>query len=125
MTYLKRILAITAVALCMAAVASAQEGTITGQVTDSTGAAVPGATITITQTKTGETRTTDSSGAGLYTMPGLAVGTYDLKANATGFQAYTKTGIVVNEASTFRADVTLTVGAASQTVTVQANALQV
>ncbi len=108
------------------AVASAQEnGTITGQVTDSTGAAVPGATITITQTKTGETRTTDSSGAGLYTIPALAIGIYNLKATAAGFQTYTKTGIVVNEASTVRAEVVLTVGSASQTVTVQANALQV
>src|SRR5271170_5600986 len=49
-------------------IASAQENaTITGTVSDSSGAAVPGATITVTQTKTGEARITQSSGAGLYT----------------------------------------------------------
>ena len=107
-------------------VAGAQENSsITGQVTDSTGAAVPGASITITQTTTGETRTTQSGGAGLYTFPGLAIGTYTLKATANGFQTYSKTGIVVDEAATVRADVPLTVGSAAQTVTVQADALQV
>jgi len=79
----------------------------------------------ITQTTTGKTKTTQSSGAGLYTFPGLGVGTYTLKATAPGFQTYNKTGIVVDEAATVRADVPLTVGASNQTVTVQANALQV
>src|SRR5271170_7969668 len=107
-------------------IASAQENaSITGTVTDQTGAAVPGVTITVTQNRTGESRTTQSGGAGLYTIPALAIGTYDLKATAAGFQTYTKTGIVVDEAATVRADVGLTVGAASATVTVQANALQV
>jgi hypothetical protein len=108
------------------AIAGAQENTsITGQVTDSTGAAVPGATVTITQTTTGASKTTQSSGTGLYTFTAIAVGTYNLKATAAGFQTYTKTGIVVDEAATVRADVPLTVGSAAQTVTVQANALQV
>jgi hypothetical protein len=108
------------------AITGAQENSsITGQVTDSTGAAVPNATITVTQTTTGETRTTPSNGAGLFTFPGLAIGTYSLKATANGFQTYTKAGIVVDEAATVRADVQLTVGSAAQTVTVQANALQV
>ncbi len=107
-------------------IVSAQENaSITGTVTDQTGAAVPGVTITVTQTRTGESRTTQSGGAGLYTIPALAIGTYDLKATAAGFQTYTKTGIVVDEAATVRADVGLTVGAATATVTVQANALQV
>jgi len=84
--------------------AGAQENsTITGQVTDSTGAAVPNAVISITQTTTGKTKTTQSSGAGLYTFPGLGVGTYTLKATAPGFQTYNKTGIVVDEAATVRA----------------------
>jgi hypothetical protein len=126
MMYLKRVLGITAFALCVAAIAGAQENAaITGQVTDSTGAAVPGVTITITQATTGESRTTDSSGSGNYQVPGLAIGTYNLKATANGFKTYNRTGIVVNEAETVRADVPLEVGAASQTVTVQANALQV
>jgi hypothetical protein len=102
-----------------------ENSSITGQVTDQTGAAVPGVTITVTLTSTGETRTTQSTGAGFYTFPGLGIGTYSLKATGAGFQTYTKTGIVVDEAATVRADVALTVGSAAQTVTVQANALQV
>jgi hypothetical protein len=108
------------------AVTAAQENaTITGRVTDQTGATVPGATITITAASTGQTRTAQSTGAGLFEIPGLAIGTYNLTATASGFKTYTKSGIVVNEASTVRADVPLEVGSATQTVTVQANALQV
>ncbi|MBV8672398.1 MAG: carboxypeptidase regulatory-like domain-containing protein, partial [Acidobacteriaceae bacterium] len=107
------------------AVSSAQQTSITGQVTDPTGAAVPGATITITQSGTGESRTTQSSAAGLYDFPGIGVGNYDLKATAPGFQTFTKKGIVVDVGATVRADVPFAVGASNQTVTVQANALQV
>jgi hypothetical protein len=108
------------------AIATAQENAaITGRVTDSTGAAVPNATITLTHATTGEIRTTQSTGAGLYEVSGLAIGTYNLKAVAPGFKTYTTTGIVVDVSATVRADVPLEVGAASQTVTVQANALQV
>ncbi len=126
MRNLKYLVSVCVLLLGTFAIATAQENAaITGQVSDSTGAAVPGATITITQVSTGETRTTDSSAAGLFKISGLAVGTYNLKATGNGFKTYNRTGIVVNEAETIRADVPLEVGAASQTVTVQANALQV
>src|SRR5215469_17235489 len=123
----RRILSTTCVLLLGAfSVAIAQENaSITGQVTDPTGAAVPGVTITITHATTGAVRTTQSNGAGLYEVPGLAVGTYNLKVTAPGFKTYTATGIVVDVAATVRADVRLDVGSAAQTVTVQANALQV
>lgn len=112
--------------LCAFAFTGAQENSsITGQVTDSTGAVVPGATVAVTQTTTGETRSMQSGGTGLFTFPGLAIGTYTLKATASGFETYTKTGIVVDEAATVRANVAFTVGSAAETVTVQANALQV
>ena len=108
------------------AIASAQEnGTITGQVTDRTGAAVPGVTITVTRTDTGEVRTTQSGASGLYEIPGLAVGTYNLKATKGGFKNYTKTGIVINVAATVRADVAFQVGSASESVVVNAAALAV
>jgi hypothetical protein len=110
----------------MTVIAGAQENaTITGQVTDPSGAAVPGAAITVVRASTGEVRTTQSSGAGFFEISGLAVGTYNLKAVAPGFKTYDKTGLVVDTAATVRANVPLEVGAATQTVTVQANALQV
>jgi len=126
MKHLKYLVSLCVLLLGTFAIATAQENaTITGQVNDQSGASVPGATITITQTGTGETRTTQSTGAGLYQFSALGIGTYDLKATAPGFTTYTKTGIVVDEAATVRANIPLSVGSASQTVTVQANVLQV
>ena len=126
MIYLRKILSVLVFILCAAAVAGAQENAqITGIVTDASGAAVPNATITITHQATGTKRTAESNGAGLYTFPGLQIGTYNLQAAATGFKNYAKSGLILNVAQTLRADIPLEIGAASQTVTVQANALQV
>ncbi len=126
MKYLKRFLGIITFALCMTVIAGAQENaTITGQVTDPSGASVPGAAITVVRASTGEVRTTQSSEAGFFEVSGLAVGSYNLKAVASGFKTFTRIGIVLDTAATVRANVPLEVGAATQTVTVQANALQV
>ena len=103
--------------------AKAQE--ITGTVTDPSGAAIPNATITVTQRSTGTARNTQSGQAGLYDFSGLGIGTYDLKATATGFESFSSPGIVLNVAQTFKANLVLTVGSQAQTVTVQANVLQV
>ncbi len=112
--------------LCAIAMAGAQENAeIIGVVTDASGAAIPNVTITITHIATGTVHTTRTGSTGLFSFPGLAVGIYDLKASGTGFKAYEKSGLVLNTAQTLRADVRLEVGAASQTVTVEANALQV
>jgi Carboxypeptidase regulatory-like domain len=98
---------------------------LTGVVTDQTGAAVPGATIVLTNPATGITKTTVSGDTGLYNFAGLNPANYNMKVNAKGFQSYAQTGIVVNVSSTARADVKLTVGAETQTVTVEADALAV
>jgi hypothetical protein len=113
-------------ALCALFTANAQENAeITGVVTDPSGAAVAGVSVAITDTATGATRSTVTSATGLYDFSGLNHGVYDLTVSASGFQSYKKSGIVLNVAQTLRADAQLEVGAASQTVTVQANALQV
>jgi len=126
MSYLKRLLGIFVFALCVTALAGAQEnGEITGVVTDSSGAAVPNATITITQASTGAVHTTQSGGSGLYDFAGLGIGTYNLKATAPGFKTYDQAGIDMNTAQTLRVNIPFEVGSSSQTVTVQANVLQV
>lgn len=126
MVYLRRILSIFVFVLCAVAIAGAQENAeITGTVTDATGAAVPNATVTITHQATNSTRTTQTSGSGLYDFSGLQIGTYNLQVSATGFKAYAQSGLILNVAQTLRSNVQLEIGAASQTVTVQANALQV
>lgn len=113
-------------ALLFVATAGAQENaSITGAVTDPTGATVPNAIITVTHISTGTARSTQSDGAGLYDFSGLQIGVYNLKVAAAGFKTYEKAGLVLNEAQTLRADARLDVGSAAQTVTVQANVLQV
>jgi hypothetical protein len=99
--------------------------TITGTVVDKEAAAVAGAELTLTNPATGVSVTTTSNGSGVFTFPALNVGKYDLKVTAKGFETYVQTGLVVNVSQVLRADVTLTVGAVNETVTVAAQALQV
>ena len=107
-------------------VAHAQNGgEITGTVTDPTGAIVPNVDVKITFVDTGNSHATKSNGAGIFDFPGLDNGGYNLTASAAGFEAYTKNGIVLNIAQTLREDISLAVGAANQTVEVQATALEV
>ena len=69
---------------------------ITGIVTDQTGAVVSGAKIVLTNPATGESKTTASSGNGLYDFSGLNPSNYNLKVTAKGFESYSQNGVVVN-----------------------------
>jgi hypothetical protein len=110
--------------VCAGAFAQANSA-VTGIVTDQTGAVVGDAKIVLTDPATGATKTTVSSGTGLYDIPGLNAANYNMKVTARGFETFQQNGIVVNISATFRVDVRLTVGAESETVTVQADALAV
>ena len=99
--------------------------TINGTVTDPSGAVIPNATVTLTQEETGAKQSSVSNADGLYSIPGLAVGHYTLSVTASGFRTFKRTGIVLNVGQTLQENAALAVGANSQTVTVQANALQV
>src|ERR1700744_2477304 len=106
--------------------AKAQDNaTINGTVQDSTGAVVAKAEIILTNTATDQVRQVNSNDAGAYRFANVGVGHYTLSASSTGFQKYTKTDIVVNVAQTLEENISLEVGSTGQTVTVQANALQV
>src|SRR6185437_16629332 len=102
-----------------------QNSVITGTVTDNQGAAIPGAQVSVTAEATGFVSNTVTNAAGIYSIPGLNVGTYDLKVNMNGFQAYVAKGLQLNVSQTLRADAALSVGSVSETVTVAANALTV
>jgi hypothetical protein len=102
-----------------------QNSEIVGTVTDQTGAAVPGAILTLTQKETGFVYNSTTNGTGGYVFAGLNVGTYDLKATAKGFEAFTRTGLALNVSQTLATDIKLTVGAESIQVTVSADALTV
>jgi hypothetical protein len=98
---------------------------ISGTVTDASGAMVANAAVSITNYGTGVKRETTANAVGAFHFGNVGAGTYTLNASAAGFQKYTKTGIVVNVAANLEANVTLAVGSESQTVSVQADALQV
>lgn len=124
MTLWKRLLCLSAVALCTVFMASAQENAeLTGTVKDASGAVVPNARVTLTNASTAEVRAGTTNSAGIYDFPALHNGTYSMKVAVTGFETYEKTSIVMDVAATVREDVTLAVGASSTTVTVEANAL--
>ena len=121
-----RLLLLFAILVCAFSQLCAQQNSeITGLVTDPSGNVIVGAKVTITESSTGYTRTATTDSTGLFTFPGLNVGTYSLQVTATGFQNYTSNGIVLNVSRTLREDVHMTVGAAAETVTVQADALTV
>jgi hypothetical protein len=119
-------LTLVAVLLALTAGAWAQDNaTLNGAVLDSSGAAVANATIFLTNTATGQVRQVTSNSSGLYRFANVGVGQYTLEASGAGFQKYSKTGIVVNVAQTLEEDITFKVGNQEQTITVEADALQV
>ena len=99
---------------------------ITGKVTDATGAAVAGAKVTATDTQRGSSFPTVTNDEGVYNLPRLPIGTYDLKVESTGFQAAQQSNILLNLNQTARVDVQLQVGniATSVEVTSAAPILQ-
>jgi hypothetical protein len=117
---------VCSMALLLVSSGRAQENaTITGTITDPTGAVVPNVTITLTNQATGQVRTELSNTSGTYSFANLGIGNFTLAASATGFEKFSRTDISVNVAQSLKEDVTLTVGSQGQTVTVQADALQV
>ena len=93
-------------------------GTILGSVTDSSGAAVPGATVTVKNMDTGLVRTVTTSDDGSYAAPELPIGTYSVSVEKAGFKLGVVTGIRVEVSSERRADVALQIGQSAQTVEV-------
>jgi hypothetical protein len=110
--------------LCTAAHAQ-ETASIVGLVTDPSGAVVSDAKITISNTDNGLIRTTTSNGTGNYTARELPIGHYKVQVEAQGFKTYTQTNLILNVGDTARVDSVLQVGAIGQSVTVEAEALQV
>src|SRR5579862_493091 len=95
---------------------------ILGDVTDPTGAAVSGAGVEVLRTETGEKRSTTTDTSGGYIVPALEIGTYEVAVKAAGFQRAVKRGIVLELNQKARIDVTLQVGAVTDTIAVTATA---
>ncbi|HTV57439.1 MAG TPA: carboxypeptidase regulatory-like domain-containing protein [Verrucomicrobiae bacterium] len=100
-------------------------GEIRGVVNDPSGASIPNAQIRATLTGTDSTRTVVSGQDGSFDIPELPVGTYDVYADANGFKKFVAKGVVVSIGHVNFLTLTLQVGTSQQTVTVEANAVQV
>ncbi|MFZ0800402.1 MAG: carboxypeptidase regulatory-like domain-containing protein, partial [Terriglobales bacterium] len=109
--------------LCVGAFAQGGIGELTGQVTDSTGAVVSGVEVKLTNTATGQVRTTMTTPAGTYRFPALEiVGSYTLEVAAKGFKSVKVQNIIATVGQITTRDVKLEVGAATEQVTVEAGA---
>ena len=96
-------------------------GTISGDVTDGTGAVVPGATITAQNIGTGDTRTATTTNTGSYRIPDLAIGKYKVTATGPGFKTIARIAEVATGAVT-HSDFALQLGQRTETVEVEGSA---
>lgn len=113
--------------LCVAAqlVSASITGSISGVVTDPSGAVIAGASVVAINTQTGikSSATTDSKG--FYVLPALAVGTYNLEISQKGFKTQRVTGLMIDANSALRSDAALQLGAAIETMVVTGDAVHV
>ena len=121
---LRRLLILAALAALLAPAAPAQEitATITGTVTDQTGAVVPGATVTARNTGTGWTKEVVSTDTGRYTVPFLPVGEYEIVFSLSGFQPYVAKGVNLHVNDRLTVNATLSVGGLETAIEVSAAA---
>src|SRR5262245_19467625 len=119
-----RILLLSSIILLICSVSFAQSdrGTITGTISDPTSAVIPGASVVATNTETAVRYEPISTETGNYTLGQFSAGTYQLSVDLAGFKKYVRQGITVLVAQTLRIDARLEVGAASDEVTVSADA---
>jgi hypothetical protein len=113
--------------LCAVLPLAAQKvtGIMSGAVTDSAGAVVDGAEVSVTDTATGEVRTAKTSDQGQYAITDLAAGNYDVSVKQTNFKEYISKGVQVFVSSTTTLNPVLNVGAVTEQMTVEATAVQV
>ena len=95
-------------------------GTLVGNVTDSSGAAMPGVTVTITDVNTNVGRTAVTNESGNYTFSSLLSGTYRVEAELQGLRKYQRDNVKVDVNTTVRVDIPLEVGQLNEQVTVTA-----
>src|SRR5690242_862039 len=117
---------VLALIFLFAGTASAQvdQGTITGTVTDLTGAVVPNAQVTLTNTGTGLVLQSATNKSGTYVFSPVKIGSYTVSATAQGFSTTTLPGLTLNVNQRLLANLQLHTGDVNQTVTVQAGAEQ-
>ncbi len=116
---------VAALLLLLSSVASAQQSAssgLVGQVTDSSDAAIPGATVTVTNVGTNAQRTTVTDGEGRFSIPALPPATYSIKVELQGFRTAELQNFVLRQGETARPTITLGVATVSEAITVTGEA---
>lgn len=96
-------------------------GSLVGTVTDSSGAAVPEAKVTITNSETNAVRSVNTGTDGSYNFPTIQNGTYVVEVQKEGFRSYRTSGVLISTANVTRVDVSLNVGQIAESITVDAS----
>src|SRR3984957_12788975 len=100
-------------------------GSISGVVTDPSGAVVPGVTVVATAVSTNVQSRAVTDAKGFYNFPPLNVDTYNVTSSQPGFRDYQQTGVKIDANSAVRIDITMELGTVTNTVSVKSDALQV
>lgn len=111
-------------AVLLAGLAQAQTATVTGRVTDSSGAVIPGTQVTITNVATGAARVATANEVGLYTVPLLPPGEYRINVEQQGFRPVVRSGIILQVEQRATIDFILEVGTMAEQIEVTASAVQ-
>lgn len=120
------ILAISLMSLTQASLyAQLTSATITGQITDSSKSAIPGASVVAVDSATGATFKTTSNGEGNYVLTNLSPDTYRLTVSMSGFQTNTHENLIVRVGEQATVDIALQVGASTESITVEASSVAV
>jgi hypothetical protein len=119
---LSRLLWLTVFAVCIPTlVAQVDQGAVTGVVTDTSGAAIADANVSLTSPETGFVQEQSTNASGIYIFSPVKIGNYSVSATASGFATTTRTNLVVNIQSRVSVNLTLKPGAVSESVTVSAS----
>ncbi|MBA2354688.1 MAG: carboxypeptidase regulatory-like domain-containing protein, partial [Acidobacteria bacterium] len=120
-----RLIAAMGVMVCLAVPSVAQEfrATVTGRIADASELAVPGATVTITNTQTAEVTSVATSDDGAYSVPFLRPGVYTLRAELAGFKTYLQEKLELQVGQTATINIRMEVGELSEQITVTADAV--
>ena len=124
-TFIKRaglsLLALTLSVTGISAHAQAVYGNIFGTVTDATGAVIPNATVTVTDSAKGTSVTAQSNGSGEFTVDHLIPDPYDVTVTMTGFKTYSTTGLIISADTSRKLEATLEAGSTGETISVSAD----
>jgi hypothetical protein len=110
-----------AIPLALSAVGQSDNSSVSGAVTDATGALLPNAKVTLRNEATGVVNTATSNDSGQYTIPNVRPGTYTVTVESAGFQSFKTTGVQVDAAIGRKVDASLKVGDTGTSVSVEAN----